>query len=166
MSIRSGSIGTPALPAAAIRRPQLASSPKRAVLTRGDVEMVLAMVCASWLDMAPLTIISTHLLAPSPSFTRLLARLLSTCSSRTWNSPACSRLSMETLDCPLASISVVSLVLVSPSIQILLSVLFTPDTSSFCNRSWGMDMSVHMKHSMVAILGAIIPEPLAIPTRL
>ena len=47
MAARRGSKATPARPAAASKRPQLASSPNSAVLTSMDVATVLAAVLAS-----------------------------------------------------------------------------------------------------------------------
>src|SRR5579885_3803421 len=62
-----GSNGTWQLPSAAMIRPQLASCPNSAVLTRLDETTALASFCASsWLP-EPETATSKNLVAPSPS---------------------------------------------------------------------------------------------------
>ena len=80
---RSRSAGSPALPTAMTTRPQLASSPAIAVLTSGELAIDSAMRLAERADLAPVTVTSTCLRAPSPSRT--------TCSAsdfRTWSRPA------------------------------------------------------------------------------
>ena len=58
-----------------------------------------------------------------------------------------------------------SLVEVSPSTLTILKVSCTSEDRAFCSISGAMAQSVVRKTSMVAILGWIIPEPLAIPPR-
>ena len=57
---------TPERPAAAISRPQLGSPPWIAVLTSGELAIMRAAVQASSGEPAPLTVIATSLVAPSP----------------------------------------------------------------------------------------------------
>lgn len=55
-------------------RPQFASRPKRAVLTRGERAIVEAICLAAGYEGLPETRIVTNLVAPSPSRTTSLAR--------------------------------------------------------------------------------------------
>jgi hypothetical protein len=64
---------------------------------------------------------------------------------------------------PVANSSTVSEVEVSPSTVMQLKLLSTLFVSSFCRRFGGSAASVKMKTSMVAMSGAIMPEPLAMP---
>src|SRR5713101_1295393 len=64
---RSRSAGSPALPTAITTRPQLASSPAIAVLTKGELAIDSAIRRAEIFDTAHSTVISTSLRAPSPS---------------------------------------------------------------------------------------------------
>src|SRR5437870_767009 len=74
----SRSAGSPAFPTAMTTRPQLASSPAIAVLTRGEFAIDIAIRRAEALETAPSTSISTSLRAPSPSRATCSARLAST----------------------------------------------------------------------------------------
>ena len=67
MSTSSWLKRTPHLPAAAATRPQLASWPKMAVLTSGELAMERATVSASFSFAAPITSTVTSLVEPSPS---------------------------------------------------------------------------------------------------
>src|SRR4030042_4680813 len=71
--IRFGLIRTPEWPSAQRILPQLASSPKKAVLTNGEWATAYAARLASSLFLAPWIRISINLVAPSPSLTRLLS---------------------------------------------------------------------------------------------
>ena len=64
---------------------------------------------------------------------------------------------------PFAITATISLVEVSPSTLTILKVFFTSVESARPSISGLMAQSVVMNTSMVAILGWIIPEPLAIP---
>jgi len=57
----------------------------------------------------------------------------------------------------------VSLVEVSPSTVMQLNDLSTLSRNSVCNSGAGRRASVNTKDSMVAMSGAIMPEPLAMP---
>src|SRR5256885_16748796 len=70
--------GAPALPTAMTTRPQLASSPAIAVFTSGELAIDIAILRADALEVAPSTLISTSLRAPSPSRATCSARLAST----------------------------------------------------------------------------------------
>ena len=63
--------------------------------------------------------------------------------------------------CPLARTRTVSLVLISPSIQIRLKEPSTASRSDFCRQAVLIEASVVTKHSIVAMLGQIMPAPLA-----
>ena len=64
---------------------------------------------------------------------------------------------------PVANIISVSEVEVSPSIVTALNVSATPSLSSVCNAGAEIAASVKIKDSMVAMSGAIMPAPLAMP---
>ena len=64
---------------------------------------------------------------------------------------------------PFASTVTISLVEVSPSIEIMLKVLWMSPESAFCSISGEIAASVVMNTSMVAMLGWIMPLPLAMP---
>ena len=67
MSTARWSNATPHLPAAAATRPQLASWPKTAVFTSGELAIERATRSASFSLAAPMTFTVTSLVAPSPS---------------------------------------------------------------------------------------------------
>lgn len=77
-------------------------------------------------------------------------------------SPACSPF-VELPALPVANRSTVSDVDVSPSTVMQLKLLSTARESSFCRTLAGSAASVNRKTSMVAMSGAIMPEPLAMP---
>ena len=64
---------------------------------------------------------------------------------------------------PLARMVTMSLVEVSPSMEIMLNVSAMSCDSAVCNMAGEISTSVVRKTSMVAILGWIIPEPFAMP---
>ena len=64
---------------------------------------------------------------------------------------------------PVANSSTLSLVEVSPSTVTQLKVRSVASASSFCSTGASMAASVKTKPSMVAMSGAIIPEPLQKP---
>ena len=150
-------------------RPQLASSPATAVLTSGELAIESAMRLAERADLAPVTVTSTCLCAPSPSRTTCSASDFSTLPSARRKAP--SRASFGSLivgaprpaALPVAKKSNVSLVEVSLSTVTALKVLAVPRD----NRSWStgaaIGASVAMKQSIVAMSGAIMPAPLAMP---
>ena len=72
---RSRSAGSPALPTAATMRPQLASSPAMAVLTRGSRRWTWRCAWPSPNSPRPRTVISTKCRAPSPSLHHLVGEI-------------------------------------------------------------------------------------------
>jgi len=147
-------------------RPQLASSPKKAVLTRGELATVKATSRALAASAAPVTRISISLVAPSPSMTNWRAKSSRTaCRASPKRRP--SRLSGSVIGSfpavPPAITRRVSLVLVSPSMVMALKDVAVAAFSRDCRTGRAMTASVATKPSMVAILGAIIPAPLAMP---
>ena len=78
IEILSRLAGSPALPTAITTRPQLASSPAIAVLTSGELAIDIAILRADALVVAPSTMTSTSLRAPSPSRATCSDRLAST----------------------------------------------------------------------------------------
>ncbi len=99
-------------------RPQLASSPATAVLTNGELAMARPMTLAARALAAPLTVILTNLLAPSPSLTTCSARSSSKSSSFLRKSRSSGSLAVSILACdalPVANAKRVSLVDVSES---------------------------------------------------
>ena len=149
-------------------RPQLASSPKKAVLTRAELAMVWAALKASSSSRAPTTRMVTSLVAPSPSRTIFRARSLKTLSRASPNSRAALGLSSSIQGlpaAPLAMTSTMSLVEVSPSTVMRLKVRSTPLRTSCRSTGKTICASVTTNESMVAMSGMIMPEPLATPSR-
>ena len=161
--------GSPALPTAITTRPQLASSPAIAVFTSGEFAIDIAILRADILVVAPSTMTSTSLRAPSPSRATCSARSAST----SWNALANAfrRGSLARLifgaplaaAAPVAKASRVSDVEVSLSMVTALKVSSTPLLSSDCSTADDSGASVNTKDSMVAMSGAIMPAPLAMP---
>ena len=85
------------------------------------------------------------------------------------NAPSFFELAFATTFCPplaaapVANSKQVSLVEVSPSMVMQLKVVATCSLSSSCSTPGAMAASVNMKHSIVAISGAIMPAPLQKP---
>ena len=159
---RFGSIGTPARPMAMMMRPQLASAPAMAVLTSGE----LAMHWATWRAcsgfFAPQTQIWISLRAPSPS--RTICRASSCITSPNALANRAKSLAVVMLaPCPLENSRQVSLVEVSPSTLMALKVSAHSCLSSLRNAAAGSLASVNKNASIVAMFGAIMPEPLAMP---
>ena len=126
ISALSGLNFIPALPTAAIIRPQFGSPPKNAVLTRNDSAMVRAALLASPLVAAPVTCTSIKRVAPSPSLTIIWA----SSTERRVRSRTKALYSSEERDvigeapeAPLANIITVSLVEVSLSTMMELNEL-------------------------------------------
>jgi len=166
---RSRSAGSPALPTAMTTRPQFASSPATAVLTSGELAIDSAIRLAERDDVAPVTAISISLRAPSPSRTTCRARSLSRRFSARLNATSAGSASEETRGAPrpaaapVAKISSVSLVEVSLSTVTALKVVSAPRFRSFWRTGASIGASVATKDSIVAMSGAIMPAPLAMP---
>ncbi len=99
--------------------------------------------------------------APSPSRTTCSARSSSTASSAAANGGQVADAALPA--CPVANSSTVSLVEVSLSTVVRLKLRFHPRASIACSAAAGTAASVNTKHSMVAMSGAIMPLPLAMP---
>ena len=148
-------------------RPQLASSPNIAALVRLELMTLRATVFAALSSFAPVTEHSSSFVAPSPSpaiirqswtFTVFRAHMKVEKSSP---SSVISVLPAR----PLARIVTMSLVEVSPSTLIMLNVVRISPDSAFCSMGALIAASVVRKTSMVAMLGWIMPLPLAMPPR-
>ncbi len=147
-------------------RPQLASSPAIAVLTSGLSAIDLAILRADAGLAAPVTLILTNLVAPSPSRISWVARLCMTFSSLALKSArrlSPARLILAAPAAPVANRRQVSLVEVSPSTVTELKVVRVNRANRDCSTPGDRVASVTMKASMVAMSGAIMPEPLAMP---
>src|SRR6266567_3534651 len=161
--------GSPALPTAITTRPQLASSPAIAVFTSGELATDIAILRADAFDTAPSTMISTSLRAPSPSRATCSARLASTARNAFANALRRGSLARLILGAPcaaaepVAKASKVSDVEVSPSMVTALKVSSTLLLSSDCSAPAATGASVNTNASMVAMSGAIMPAPLAMP---
>ncbi len=120
---------------------------------------------ASDSERAPVTLISTKRDAPSPSRTTACDNSSATASSpsRKARKPRPVRAIGGLPAAAFARTATVSLVLQSPSTVMQLKVFPTVSRSARRSRAARMAQSVVMKQSMVAMFGAIIPEPLAMP---
>ncbi len=147
-------------------RPQLGSSPAIAVLTSGELPIARAMRRAARSWAAPVTLTVTNLLAPSPSRATCWARSRSR-SSRAARKPSRRWSSGSTISglsaLPVAAASTVSEVEVSLSTVMQLKLRSAASASRACSVTGGSFASVKAKASIVAMSGAIMPEPLAIP---
>ena len=121
--------------------------------------------------VAFLTLIWINFVAPSPSLTIWIARSFITSSRASLN--LASRLSpilfigltfLPTIAFPVAKPKTVSLVDVSLSTLIELKLSLTPKFKSAWKSFGSISASVKIKASIVAIFGAIIPDPFDIPT--
>ena len=157
-------ISQPEYPTAATILPQLGSPPKIADFTSEELITDFEAKIASFSPLAPLTLHSMNLVAPSPSRAIILAKLMQMKSKAFWKSSLISpSLATSTPDFPFAIKIAVSFVLWSPSTTIMLKLLFTADFNALLIISADITASVAKKQSMVPILGAIIPTPLVIP---
>jgi len=144
-------------------RPQLASAPKQAALTRLEDATAFARTSAVFSSAAPFTVTVTNFVAPSPSRAIALARNTQT-SSRARENASCSGFeATDTPDVPFAMIRIMSLVDVSPSTVTLLNDRFTARRRLASSSSREIETSVVRKQSMVAMFGCIIPEPFTMP---
>ena len=128
-------------------------------MSSGDSATDRAARLASSGVRAPLTTTRTNFVAPSPSSTMARARLPQTEAS----AAATSSPEGVTPEAPFASTSTVSFVLHSPSTVMALKESLTAAVRAFWRRSGATTASVVTKASIVAMSGAIIPAPLAIP---
>mmetsp|Transcript_9451 Transcript_9451/g.16202 ORF Transcript_9451/g.16202 Transcript_9451/m.16202 type:complete len:355 (+) Transcript_9451:390-1454(+) len=147
----------PTLP---IKRPTFGSFPATADLKSGPFTTALPTFMAIRSSSAPVTATRITCRVPSP--------LRTTCAARSRQSPrrAPRKVSGDTPETrPLEMRTVLSLVDSSPSTEMALKLSETASDRTSCISSRLSSLaSVIKKHSMVAILGSIIPAPLAIPT--
>ncbi len=124
--------------------------------------------CADRSDSAPVTSMRMNLLAPSPSRTTRCAscRQRSSSAARNASAPgeAASTNGVFTA-VPVANASTVSLVDVSLSTVMHEKLARFASARAFCRKAGSTAASVKMKPSIVAMSGAIMPDPLMMPTR-
>ena len=147
-------------------RPQLASSPAMAVLTNGELAIARPILRAAATEVAPATVTVTNFDAPSPSRTICWARSTISASRARRKSARCGSSLSLTLACfavPVAASRKVSLVEVSLSTVMQLKDLSVAARRMSCSTRGGIFASVKAKPSIVAMSGAIMPEPLAKP---
>ena len=158
-STPSGSNTAVVVPTAARMRPQFGSLPNSAVLTRLLRATVRPTSTASSSLAAPTTSIATSFVAPSAS-----AR---SCWARSWQAAVTAAVSSSAVgsipDAPLASSSTVSLVDMQPSESIRSNVIRVAARSAASRASGPATASVVSTQSMVAMAGASMPAPLAMP---
>ena len=130
--------------------------------------MLIATRCAEASSTAPVTRISISRVAPSPSRTTSRA----SCPHRSFSAEAkaCAPgdshpLSAGAVPPPVAKASTVSEVEVSPSTVMQEKLCRFAASSISCKRAGATAASVKMKPSIVAMSGAIMPEPFMMPTR-
>mmetsp|Transcript_34535 Transcript_34535/g.58013 ORF Transcript_34535/g.58013 Transcript_34535/m.58013 type:complete len:313 (+) Transcript_34535:603-1541(+) len=164
-SVSFHSVG-PAYPTAAAMRPQLGSRPKMALFTSEDPTTLFAINSASSGFAAPVTSHSMSTVAPSPSHAMVLARACSVTVSDSSSNLASALLAsvMVTLPAaPLAMPITQSLVDVSPSTVIWLKLLMDAVRTISRQSLASTATSQVTTPSMVAMLGWIMPDPLAHP---
>ena len=148
-------------------RPQLASAPNMAAFNRLEQMTLFATVFAVARFAAPVTLHSSSLVAPSPSPAIFRHRETVTefraCMKAVKSSPSVSTTGLPAR--PLARIVTMSLVEVSPSIDSILKVFAMSPDRAFCSMAGVIAASVVRNTSMVAMLGWIMPLPLAMPPK-
>ena len=140
-------------------RPQLGSAAKNAVLQRLSCATVRATATASASERAPRTATVTCLVTPSASACSCRHRSVQAACTAAVSSAALG----VTPDAPEARSRTVSLVEVPPSMSSRSKVLPTAERSAASHAAVSATASVVSTTSMVAMAGAIMPEPLAKP---
>ena len=155
----------PLYPMAQSTRPQLASAPNMAAFSRLLVITLLATTAAVFSSAAPVTSHSSSLVAPSPSpaMERHNAMVMVFSAFIKVSKAGPSSVISPLPASPLARIATISLVDVSPSTLSMLKVFCTSWLRAFCSMAAEMAASVVRNTSMVAMLGWIMPLPLAMP---
>src|SRR3954468_22254034 len=157
--IRSASSVTGAMPIAASTRPQFASEPNSAVLTRLSRATTRAAVNASSSVAAPVTVMMIRFVTPSASACSCAHRSSHTCSTASSNSVWLGAISLA----PEASSNTVSLVEQLPSTSRRSNVSAVALRRAWSRAAASATASVVMTVSMVASDGASMPAPLAMP---
>ena len=164
----SRSAGSPALPTAITTRPQLASSPAIAVLTSGELAIDSAMRRAERLRRRALDDDLDQLARALAVARDLLGEIGEHAARTPRGRPSAAdrsraRSSARLRAAPVAKASSVSEVEVSPSIVTALNVSTTASETIACSAGAAIGASVKTNDSMVAMSGAIMPAPLAMP---
>mmetsp|Transcript_9707 Transcript_9707/g.21043 ORF Transcript_9707/g.21043 Transcript_9707/m.21043 type:complete len:302 (-) Transcript_9707:487-1392(-) len=147
-------------PMAPAIRPVLGSLPEIAHLTKGEFTRCRPILRASYSEPGKLFMFTRMTCpVPSPFRTRSAERPCVTSNRALWNSS-----SEESSLRPDAIATTVSLVDSSPSILIELNERLHAFESILCNLLFSIVASVMMYPNIVAMLGSIIPAPLATPT--
>src|SRR6478609_8813386 len=150
--IRSASSVTGAMPTAASTRPQFASEPNSAVLTRLSRATTRAAVSASSSDAAPVTVTTMRLVTPSASDCNCAHR-----SSHTRSTASSSSLWLGLISlAPEASSSTVSLVEQLPSTSRRSKVSAVAFRSAWSKAAESATASVVITVSMVAADGPVV----------
>src|SRR5580658_49728 len=152
---------TPAEPSSLTTRPQYGSSPLREHCTSIESATLRAAWWAAASLSAPTTRTCETLVAPSASSTICSAR-----DTQTSDSAAVSAPSDGLEPAPLAMTRTVSLVEVQPSTVMELNETPTAACSAACSVCVSTAASVVHNANMVAMLGASMAAPLAIPPML
>ena len=150
--------GVPADPSSDTIRPQYGSSPKSEHCTSMESATLRAARWAAVSLSAPLTRTWATLVAPSASAT--------ICSASERQASVSARVSSAgdgDAPSPLARTSTVSLVDVDPSTVIVLNEAATASVRALCNVGASTAASVVQSASIVAMLGASMAAPLAMP---
>ena len=167
MVSRSRSIASPDLPTAMTMRPQLASSPAIAVLTSGELAIDRPIRRAAPSSAAPPTRTATNFVAPSPSRTTCCARSSSTSSSagaeiRQPRIAGVGDGTMRRAGRWRRQQRVVGRGVAVDGDRVERARRRRPPAAPAA-RSAAIAASVKTKPSIVAMSGAIMPEPLAMP---
>mmetsp|Transcript_18215 Transcript_18215/g.55522 ORF Transcript_18215/g.55522 Transcript_18215/m.55522 type:complete len:208 (-) Transcript_18215:728-1351(-) len=142
-------------------RPTLGSSPATAHFSSGPLTSARPSDRAAASLSSPRTATRSTWFVPSPFRTTWCASCARTSPS------AASNASLETPStAPLDARTHMSDVDSSPSTPTLPNVPGTTRSSALCNAARGKFASVRTKHSIVPMLGSIIPAPLTSPTKL
>ena len=161
-----GIIFSPDFPIAITILPQFGSSPAIAVLNKGELAIEKPIFFAIVVDLAPITFIVINFFAPSPSTTICLERFnanLCKAFSKSCSLGSKTLYIFEFFALPVAKIATISFVEVSPSTVIELNVVVATFLRIAFKNTEGIFASVNINDNIVAILGAIIPEPFAMP---
>ena len=134
-----------------------------AVLTKGLLAIVRAIVRAVDLSRHPRTVIVIRWVAPSPSAGILRASSAHTAYKPSRKAARASPAETSARAAPFASRSTVSLVLICPSTWMQLKVSSTISASIVCAKAGEIAASVRTIPSIVAMRGPIMAAPFARP---
>ena len=167
MSSRADVEATPARPTAARMRPQLGSPPWSAVLTSGDSATVRAMRSASAAVRAPSTRTSAMRVAPSPSRTIISREVARGLGERVAERVVVARPRASMGGAPARAAGQHHRHVVGRGVAVhrdaVEALARRPRAGRGAAAAGATAASVVKKASMVAMLGAIMPAPLAMP---